>query len=98
MEREPNLRVEIDQGPSRQREREHAERDLSALVIAIEFTLISVMVGVILFPLMDLATPLLRDMRFEYWLYILSGLMFILYMWTEVISHSLSFIGWPINI
>ncbi len=78
--------------------REHAERDLSALVIAVEFTLISVMVGVILFPLMDLAMPLLRDLRFEYWLYILSGLMLILYLWTEVISHSLSFVGWPINI
>jgi hypothetical protein len=78
--------------------REHAERDLSALVIAVEFTLISVMVGVILFPLMDLAVPLLRDLRFEYWLYILSGLMLILYLWTEVISHSLSFVGWPINV
>lgn len=78
--------------------REHAERDLGGIVIAIEFTLISVMVGVILFPLMDLAVPLLRDMRLEYWLYILSGLMFILYLWAQVISHSLSFIAWPINI
>ena len=32
------------------------------------------------------------------WPYILSGLLLILYMWTGVISHSLSFIGWPINI
>jgi hypothetical protein len=77
--------------------REHAERNLSALVITIEFTLISVMVGVILFPLMDHAKDLLRDLRFEYWLYILSGLLLILYLWTEVISHSLSFIGWPIE-
>jgi hypothetical protein len=83
--------------PSKQL-REHAERNLGALVIAIEFTLISVMVGVILFPLMDYAMPLLRDLRVEYWLYILSGLLLILYLWTEVISHSLSFIGWPINI
>ncbi len=78
--------------------REHAERNLGALVIAIEFTLISVVVGVILFPLMDGATALLRDVQFEYWLYILSGLAFILLLWTQVISHSLSFIGWPINI
>jgi hypothetical protein len=83
---------------SAERLREHAERNLGALVVAIEFTLISVMVGVILFPLMDYAMPLLRDLRLEYWLYILSGLTLILYMWTEVISHSLSFIGWPINI
>ncbi len=78
--------------------REHAERNLSALVIAIEFTLISVIVGVILFPLMDNATELLRDLHVEYWLYILGGLMFILLLWTQVISHSLSFVGWPIDI
>ncbi len=85
-------------GESSDRLREHAQRNLSALVIAIEFTLISVMVGVILFPLMDFATALLRDMRFEYWLYILSGLLFILSLWAIVISHSLSFVGWPIDI
>ncbi len=78
--------------------RERAERNLGALVIAIEFTLISVMVGVILFPLMDFATPILRELKFEYMLYIVSGLVLILYIWTEVISHSLSFIGWPIDI
>lgn len=78
--------------------RERAERNLGALVIAIEFTLISVMVGVIIFPLMDFATPILRDLRFEYVPYIISGLLLILYIWTEVISHSLSFIGWPIDL
>lgn len=78
--------------------REHAERNLSALVIAVEFTLISVMVGVIIFPLMDFATEILRDLDFEYFPYILSGLVLILYLWTEVIAHSLTFIGWPINI
>jgi hypothetical protein len=77
---------------------ERAERNLSAIVVAIEFTLISVMVGVILFPLMDFATPILRDLKFEYMPYIVSGLVIILYIWTEVIAHSLSFIGWPIDI
>lgn len=78
--------------------REHAERNLSALVITIEFTLISVMVGVILFPLMDNAAVVLRDLRFEYMPYIISGLLLTLLLWTQVISHSLSFVGWPINI
>lgn len=78
--------------------RDRAERNLGSLVIAIEFTLISVMVGVILFPLMDFATPILRELDFEYMPYILVGLLLILYIWTEVISHSLSFIGWPIDI
>lgn len=78
--------------------RERAERNLGSLVIAIEFTLISVMVGVVLFPLMDFATPILRDLDLEHMPYIVSGLLVILYIWTEVISHSLSFIGWPIDI
>jgi hypothetical protein len=73
----------------------HAERGLSALIITIEFTLISVMVGVVLFPLMDHAQQLIRTQRFEYWLYILGGALLILYLWSEVITHSLSIIGWP---
>lgn len=78
--------------------REHAARNLAALVVSAEFTLISVMVGVILFPLMDFATPILRELKFEYMLYIASGLLLILYLWTQVIAHSLSFVGWPIDL
>lgn len=77
--------------------REHARRNLSALVITIEFTLISVMIAVILTPLTERAADLLANLEFEYWLYIVSGLLFILYIWTEVVSHSLSFVGWPIE-
>ncbi len=80
-----------------ERARHHAERSLGAAVVTIEFTLISVMVGVVLFPLADFATASLRDLRFEYWLYILAGLVLTLYLWTGVISHSLTFIGWPID-
>ena len=72
--------------------REHAERNLSVIVITVEFTLISVMIGVVLFPLMDHAKDLIAKLEYEYWLYIVSGLLFVLYIWTEVISHSLSFI------
>lgn len=78
--------------------REHAERNLGAIAVAIEFTLISVMVGVILFPQMDFAAALLRDLKFEYWPYIVSGLIFILFLWTLVISHALTFVGWPIDL
>jgi len=81
--------------PSPAHLRFHAERDLSALIITIEFTLISVMVGVVLFPLMDHAQQLIRTLQFEYWLYIVGGILLTLYLWTEVITHSLSIIGWP---
>ena len=80
------------------RERHHAERNLGAVVVAIEFTLISVMVGVVLFPLTEAATPLLRDLRFEFWPYLVSGLALTLFLWASVISHSLTFIGWPIGL
>lgn len=59
--------------------RERAERYLGSIILTIEFTLISVMVGVILFPLMDHAAVVLRDLRYEYWLYIVSGHLLILY-------------------
>jgi hypothetical protein len=78
--------------------REQAERNLGAITVAIEFTLISVMVGVILFPQMDFAAALLRDLKFEYWPYIVSGLILILFLWTLVISHALTFVGWPIDL
>ncbi len=77
--------------------RQNAQRNLSALVITIEFTLISVMIAVILTPLTERAAHLLANLEFEYWLYIVSGLIFVLYIWTEVVSHSLSFVGWPIE-
>lgn len=83
--------------PNEPQRRERAERNLGALVIAIEFTLISVMVGVILFPLMDFATPILRDLKFEYMPYVVSGLILILYTWSIVITHSFTFVGWPMD-
>jgi hypothetical protein len=80
-----------------QRARRHAERNLSASIVAIEFTLISVMVGVVLFPLVEEATVLLRERHYEYWPYIAAGLALTLYLWAAVISHSLTFIGWPMD-
>jgi hypothetical protein len=80
------------------RARHHAERDLGVLVVAIEFTLISVMVGMVLVPLTEVATALLHDLRFEYWLYLACGLALALFLWASVIGHSLTFIGWPIDL
>jgi hypothetical protein len=79
------------------RSRRRAERDLGAAVVAIEFTLVSVMVGVVLFPLMESATVLLHDRNYQYWPYIAAGCLLVLYLWAAVIGHSLTFIGWPID-
>jgi hypothetical protein len=78
--------------------RNRAEHSLGSLVMMIEFTLISVMAGVVLAPLADHAKDLLRNMRFEFWPYILFGLLFILFMWSGVISHSFTFVGWPFEL
>jgi hypothetical protein len=75
-----------------------AERSLSDTVITIEFTLISIMAGVVLAPLAANSKDLLRDLRFEYWPYILYGLLYILFMWAGVVSHSFTFVGWPFEL
>jgi hypothetical protein len=75
-----------------------ARRNLSGSVITIELTLISVLAGVVLFPLMESATPVVRTLDFEFWPYVLAGLMLIMWFWTGVISHSLTFVSWPIDI
>ena len=84
--------------PSKTGQRNRAERSLSSLVMMIEFTLISVMAGVVLAPLAEHASSLLRNLRFEYWPYILFGLLYILFMWSGVISHSFTFVGWPFEL
>ena len=78
--------------------RSRAESQLSSLVMTIEFTLISVMAGVVLAPLATEAKDLLRDLRFKFWPYILFGLLYILLVWSGVISHSFTFVGWPFEL
>ena len=78
--------------------RVQAERSLSSLVITIEFTLISVMAGVVLAPLATFAAPLISNLRFETWPYILFGLLYILFMWSGVISHAFTFVSWPFEL
>src|SRR5438105_12071821 len=98
MQEPVETRVEVVDGdPSAERARQHAERNLSTSIIAIEFTLISVMVGVVLFPLVEAATGLLHDRHYQYWPYIVTGLVMTLYLWSAVITHSLTFIGWPMD-
>ena len=85
-------------GKQSSRRRSRAERNLSSMVVTIEFTLISVMAGVVLAPLADNAKDLLRGLRFEYWPYILFGLLYVLFMWSGVVSHSFTFVGWPLEL
>ena len=74
-----------------------ARRKLSGPVINIEMTLISVLLGVCMFPLMEAATPLVATLRLAYWPYIATSLLLIMWVWTNVIIHALTFIGWPVD-
>ena len=71
-----------------------AEHRLSDMVTTIEFTMISVIAGLMMFPLIEYATPLIRELRFEYWIYMLSQFGIVMFFWTALIAHALTFIGW----
>jgi hypothetical protein len=71
---------------------------LSEMVRSVEFTMISVIAGLLLFPLIESATPLVRGLRFEFWVYILTQISIVMFFWTALISHTMTFICWPIDI
>jgi hypothetical protein len=75
-----------------------AERNLSSIVTTIEFTLISVMAGVVLASLAANAKDVLHNLTYEYWPYLLFGLLYILFMWSGVIGHAFTFVGWPFDL
>lgn len=70
---------------------------LDQFVVDIEFLLISVIQGVALGALATNATEIIKIFQFEYWLYIVSGFLFILNFWSQAIIHTLSFIDWPLD-
>jgi hypothetical protein len=41
---------------------------------------------------------LVRELRFEFWVYILTQFSVIMFFWTALIAHALTFVGWPIDI
>lgn len=70
---------------------------LDSLVINIEFLLISVVQGVALGALASSAAGPIGNFQFEYWLYAVSGFLFILNFWSAAIIHTISFIDWPLE-
>ncbi|MBI3485366.1 hypothetical protein HY025_00310 [Candidatus Daviesbacteria bacterium] len=71
---------------------------LDGIVLDIEFLLISVVQGVALVSLADNSSHIISNLHFEYWLYVLSGLLLILIFWSQAIIHALSFIDWPMDL
>ncbi len=71
---------------------------LDQLVFDIEFMLISVVQGVALAALASSAIEPLTSMQYQYWPYIASGIVLVMLFWSQSIIHSVSFIGWPLNL
>lgn len=71
---------------------------LDGIVLDIEFLLISVVQGAALVTLADNSSNIMAKMQFEFWLYVLSGLLIILIFWSQSIIHALSFIDWPMDL
>lgn len=70
---------------------------LGQLVVNIEFVVISVVQGVAISTI-GVAAAAIADLSYlEYWPYVLTGVLFILFFWSEAISHTINFIDWPIN-
>lgn len=77
---------------------ESAAHKLRDMVTTIEFTMISVIAGLMLFPWMESAAPLIRNLQFEYWVYATGMLVTVMFYWVALIDHALTFVGWPIDI
>ncbi len=63
---------------------------LSDRVTTIEVTMISVIAGLMLFPWIDYATPLIRELRFEYWVYLVALLGIFMFYWVALIDYALT--------
>jgi hypothetical protein len=71
---------------------------LDELVITIELTLVSLAQSLALQTLASSSLAPILHLDYQYWPYILSGVVLILFFWTQAISHALTFIEWPLNL
>ena len=71
---------------------------LGELVVNIEFVVISIVAGIALSTLGASAADISSLEYLQYWPYVLTGMLFVLFFWSEAISHTISFIDWPMNL
>src|ERR1700740_3026563 len=71
-------------------------RQLDALVVNIELTLVSIIQGVALSFLAESARAPLGDLRYDQWPYVANGLLVILLFWSRSMTHTLTLIRWPL--
>ncbi len=74
-----------------------AKNKLDEVAVVIELTLISIIQAMALGVLVTFSIPVIAEYHFEYWLYVVLGLLAILIFWSRTLIHTLSFIGWPLE-
>lgn len=72
--------------------------ELRHLVIDIEFVLLSVVQGVALTTLAVEAAPALRTHEPLVYVFVISGLLFVLAFWSAALIHAISFVTWPMDL
>src|SRR6516164_150076 len=72
-------------------------RQLDALVVSVELTLVSIIQGVALSFLTESSRTPVGDLRFDQWPYIANGLMLILIFWSRSVAHALTLLRWPLE-
>jgi hypothetical protein len=71
------------------------QNELDGMTLNIEFTLISIIQGVALYFLTDNARTPLLQWQYEYWPYLITGLLTIFTFWSRSILHTFTVIRWP---
>jgi hypothetical protein len=73
-------------------------RELRHLVLDVEFVLISVVQGVALSTLAIEAAPMLRSHDVLAYVFVATGLLFVLSFWSVALIHAISFVTWPMDL
>jgi len=79
------------------RSKERRQR-LNDIAFDIELLLISVVQGLAITTIAENSIHLINGEEFIYWPYILAAFLFVIIYWAQVITHTLSFIDWPVDI
>src|SRR5439155_388957 len=76
----------------------YSRRELHHLVLDVEFVLISVVQGVALTTLAAAAAPMLRTHQLMTYVFVATGLLFVLSFWSVALVHAISFLSWPMDL
>jgi hypothetical protein len=68
------------------------------LVVNTELTLISIIQGIALFLLTESAANVLGERRWDLLPYVGCGLLFVLVFWSRALIHTITVIGWPLDL